>query len=85
MDLTSKKSYSVLFLNRFGEALGERGVQKMLRKYLKRAGIGRASIHTLRHTFGDSPHSQGLEPTNNSGGYGAKRGPFGSDIAVSSM
>jgi integrase/recombinase XerD len=42
----------VLFLNRFGEAMGERGVQKMLRKYLKKAGIGRASIHTLRHTFG---------------------------------
>jgi integrase/recombinase XerD len=43
---------SILFLNRFGEPLGERGIQKMLRKYLKRAGIGRASIHTLRHTFG---------------------------------
>jgi integrase/recombinase XerD len=42
----------ILFLNRFGEPMGERGVQKMLRKYLKRAGIGRASIHTLRHTFG---------------------------------
>ena len=43
---------SVFFLNRFGEPMGERGVQKMLRKYLKKAGIGRASIQTLRHTFG---------------------------------
>jgi integrase/recombinase XerD len=43
---------SILFLNRFGELLGESGVQKMLRKYLRRAGIGKASIHTLRHTFG---------------------------------
>src|SRR5215216_7893070 len=43
---------SVLFLNRFGESLGESGVQKMLRKYLRIAGIGKASIHTLRHTFG---------------------------------
>ncbi len=43
---------SVLFLNRFGEPIGERGVQYMLRKYLKKARIGRASIHTLRHTFG---------------------------------
>src|SRR5215211_8155384 len=43
---------SVLFLNRFGEPLGESGVQKMLRKYLKKAGIGKASVHTLRHTFG---------------------------------
>jgi len=39
-------------LNRFGEALGESGVQKMLRKYIKSAEIGNASIHTLRHTFG---------------------------------
>src|SRR5215207_4206008 len=42
---------SVLFLNRLDEPMGERGVQKMLRKYLKGAGIGKASIHTLRHTF----------------------------------
>src|SRR6266498_227275 len=42
----------ILFLNRFGEPLGERGVQKMLKRYLKRAGIDGASIHTLRHTFG---------------------------------
>jgi len=41
-----------LFLNRFGEPISDRGVQKMLRKYLKRAGIGNATIHTLRHTFG---------------------------------
>lgn len=47
-----KPGNGILFLNRFGEPLGERGVQKMLRKYLKRAGIGGASIHTLRHTFG---------------------------------
>jgi site-specific recombinase XerD len=42
----------ILFLNRFGEPVSDRGVQKILRKYLKRAGIGNASIHTLRHTFG---------------------------------
>jgi integrase/recombinase XerD len=40
------------FLNRFDEPLGERGVQKIVRKYLKQAGIGGASINTLRHTFG---------------------------------
>jgi integrase/recombinase XerD len=44
--------FSILFLNRFAKPLGDRGVQKMLRKYMKRAGIGTASIHTLRHTFG---------------------------------
>lgn len=42
---------SILFPNRFGGPLGDRGVQKMLRKYLKSAGIGKASIHTLRHTY----------------------------------
>jgi integrase/recombinase XerD len=43
---------SVFFRNRFGEPLGESGVQKMLRKHLRSVGIGKASIHTLRHTFG---------------------------------
>ena len=43
---------SILFLNRFGEPLGDRGIQKMLRKYLKNSGIEGASIQTLRHTFG---------------------------------
>jgi len=43
---------NILFMNRFGEPLGARGVQKTLRKHLKSAGIERASIQTLRHTFG---------------------------------
>jgi site-specific recombinase XerD len=51
-DVRERAENSAFFLNRFGEALGESGVQKMLRKYLKRAEIGNASIHTLRHTFG---------------------------------
>lgn len=50
--MRSATENSIVFLNRFAEMLGESGVQKMLRKYLKRAGIGKASIHTLRHTFG---------------------------------
>ena len=52
----------ILFTNRFGEALGERGVQKMLRKYLKKAGIGNASIQTLRHTFGTHHIAKGTDP-----------------------
>jgi site-specific recombinase XerD len=47
-----KPENGILFSNRFGKPLGERGVQKMLRKYLKQAGIAEASISTLRHTFG---------------------------------
>jgi site-specific recombinase XerD len=50
---------SILFLNRFSEPVSDRGVQKMLRKHLKRAGIGNASIHTLRHTFGAYHLAQG--------------------------
>ena len=52
LDIKKDVENSILFLNRFGEPLGDRGVQKMLSKYLKRACIERASIHTLRHTFG---------------------------------
>jgi len=62
LDGKSNAESNVLFLNRFGESLGERGVQKMLRKYLKKAGIGRASIHTLRHTFGAQHIAKGTNP-----------------------
>ena len=53
---------SILFLNRLGAPMGERGVQKMLTKYLKTAGIERASIHTLRHTFGAYHIARGTNP-----------------------
>lgn len=53
---------TILFQNRFGEALGERGVQKMLKKALNKAGIGRASIQTLRHTFGAHHVARGTDP-----------------------
>jgi site-specific recombinase XerD len=43
---------SILFLNRFRRPLGQRGVQKVVQKYLELAGIRGASVHTLRHTFG---------------------------------
>jgi integrase/recombinase XerD len=51
----------ILFLNRFGEPVSDRGVQKMLRKYLKSSGIGNASIHTLRHTFGAHHLANGMK------------------------
>jgi site-specific recombinase XerD len=52
LDIRDDTGNNILFVNRFGEPLGERGVQKMLRRYVKKARIGGASIHTLRHTFG---------------------------------
>lgn len=40
-----------LFLNKYGQRLKPRPVQKMLEKYLKEAKIEGASPHALRHTF----------------------------------
>jgi integrase/recombinase XerC len=41
-----------LFLNRFGRRLSVRGVARLLDKHAAAAGLaGRASPHTLRHTF----------------------------------
>lgn len=40
-----------VFLNRSGKVFSGRGVEKMLYKYLAKAGIFGASVHTLRHTF----------------------------------
>ena len=60
LKVREKAENSILFLNRFGEPVSDSGVQKMLRKYLKRAGIGNASVHTLRHTFGVYCLSKGM-------------------------
>ena len=43
---------SALFTNRFGNRLSVRGVARLLEKHLLTAGLaGRASPHTLRHSF----------------------------------
>jgi len=55
---------NVLFLNKFSQAMGERGVQKMFRKHLKKTGIVKTSIHTLRHTFGAQQIAKGISPQN---------------------
>jgi site-specific recombinase XerD len=62
LDTRKDAGNDILFLNRFGEALGESGIQKMLTKHLKVAGIERASIHTLRHTFGTHHIAKGTDP-----------------------
>jgi len=45
-------SDEALFLSKFGEPMGPRAIQDVVKKYLKEAGIENASAHTLRHTFG---------------------------------
>jgi integrase/recombinase XerC len=40
-----------LFITKFKKGIGPRGIEKLVEKYLKEAGIQNASVHTLRHTF----------------------------------
>jgi site-specific recombinase XerD len=50
-----------LFLNYRGEPLSERGVRKMLAKYLEDAGITKKiSPHSLRHTFATYKAERGV-------------------------
>jgi site-specific recombinase XerD len=45
--------YRTLFLNRFQQPLGVRGIQKLVERYRQGAGIEkRITPHSLRHTFG---------------------------------
>ena len=50
--LVGEKKNDALFLNRYGQRLADRQVQRMLKQYAKKAGIGkRVHPHLLRHTF----------------------------------
>ena len=45
-------SEDALFLNRYGGRLSERSIQKIVREYATRAGLGgQVHTHTLRHSF----------------------------------
>jgi integrase/recombinase XerC len=47
-----KRKSSILFLNRTGTKLSERGIRRIVVKYARLTGIeGRIGPHTLRHTF----------------------------------
>jgi integrase/recombinase XerC len=50
--LLGNKRNSALFLNRYGERLNERRVQKILDDYTRKAGLAKkVHPHMLRHTF----------------------------------
>ncbi len=52
-----------VFLNRDEEPLGERGVQKLLTKYCRLAGITkRITPHSIRHTFASFKAEAGVSP-----------------------
>lgn len=42
---------ATLFLSKKGLALSARAIQRIVKKYMSKAGISHASVHTLRHTF----------------------------------
>lgn len=52
-------SSEILFLTRTGVPIGDRGIQKIVQRYLKKAGIQDASVESLRHTFGVQQALQG--------------------------
>jgi site-specific recombinase XerD len=52
LDNRPKAESDSLFITKFGEPMGARAVQDVVKKYLREAEIRDASVHTLRHTFG---------------------------------
>ena len=50
--VASAQSGDALFLNRYGNRLSERSIQKIVREYATRSGLGsQVHTHTLRHSF----------------------------------
>jgi integrase/recombinase XerD len=51
----------LLFVNRYGEPISERGVQKLLTKYARLAGVRKdVTPHVLRHTFASHKADAGI-------------------------
>jgi len=51
LEVRPKLAIPGLFVTKFGGALGSRGIQHLVKRYLDDAQILQASVHTLRHTF----------------------------------
>ena len=51
-----------LFLTKFGNGIGPRGIENIVTKYCKEAGITGASVHTLRHTMAVEMLKRGATP-----------------------
>jgi integrase/recombinase XerC len=55
--------YDQVFLNRNNEPYSRQGIGKLVRKYLKQAGISKkVSCHSLRHTFATYKAERGVSP-----------------------
>ncbi len=54
-------SHDFLFVNRYGEPISDRGIEKLITRYVKEAGLRKkVSCHTLRHTFATHKAQQGI-------------------------
>lgn len=61
LKIRPKTDTDYLFLNRFAQPIGERGVRNIVLKYREAAGIKKAaSCHSLRHTFATYKARQGV-------------------------
>jgi len=50
-----------VFVSRLRKPLGKRGVEKLVAKYMRAAGIADASVHTLRHTMATQHLAKGTD------------------------
>lgn len=59
LNIRPKVEMQEIFINKFASPLGSRGVQLLVQKYLREAGIKGAHVHSLRHTFGTQHVAKG--------------------------
>jgi site-specific recombinase XerD len=59
LDARPQVAPSALFISKFGQGMGLRAIQHLVKKYLDEAGIVGACVHTLRHTFATHHVAQG--------------------------
>ena len=50
-----------LFVTKFKEQMGKRGIQNLVKKYLEEAGIDGGHVHTLRHTHATHHAAKGTD------------------------
>jgi integrase/recombinase XerD len=59
--MREESSSDALFLNRFDEPIGERGVRNIVAKYIRQAGLTKSvSPHRLRHIFATEKARRGV-------------------------
>ena len=63
LDIRPRVSDDHLFLNQYGEPISHRGIQKLVTKYTRAAGIKKKTgVHALRHTFATIKAKEEVSP-----------------------